>query len=75
MRSAPRMPKQPSFPSVTQAMKKTRTRREQFLSEMDMVVPWSPDFWRSSSRITNRIIAMVRAKVKRPFWVIERQLG
>jgi len=34
------MPKQPAFPSMTQAMKKKRTRREQFLSEMDAVVPW-----------------------------------
>jgi IS5 family transposase len=34
------MPKQPAFPSMTQAMKKKRTRREQFLAEMDVVVPW-----------------------------------
>lgn len=34
------MPKQPAFPSMTQAMKKKRTRREQFLAEMDAVVPW-----------------------------------
>lgn len=34
------MPKQPAFPSLTQAMKKKRTRREQFLAEMDAVVPW-----------------------------------
>jgi IS5 family transposase len=34
------MPKQPAFPSMMQAMKKKRTRREQFLAEMDAVVPW-----------------------------------
>jgi IS5 family transposase len=34
------MPKQPVFPSLTQAMKKKVTRREQFLTEMDAVVPW-----------------------------------
>ena len=34
------MPKQPAFPSLTQAMKKKVTRREQFLAEMDAVVPW-----------------------------------
>lgn len=34
------MPKQPAFPSMTDAMKKKRTRREQFLAEMDAVVPW-----------------------------------
>ena len=35
------MPKQPAFPGLRDAMKKKRTRREQFLSEMDAVVPWS----------------------------------
>lgn len=34
------MPKQPAFPGLTHAMKKKRTRRELFLSEMDAVVPW-----------------------------------
>ncbi|RJE82000.1 IS5 family transposase [Paracoccus onubensis] len=34
------MPKQPAFPSLRAAMKKKRTRREQFLAEMDAVVPW-----------------------------------
>jgi len=34
------MPKQPAFPGLTHAMKKKRTRREKFLSEMDAVVPW-----------------------------------
>ena len=34
------MPKQPAFPSMMQAMKKKRTRRERFLAEMDAVVPW-----------------------------------
>ncbi len=34
------MPKHPAFPGLTQAMKKKRTRRELFLSEMDAVVPW-----------------------------------
>ena len=33
------MPKQPAFPGLTHAMKKKRTRRELFLSEMDAVVP------------------------------------
>ena len=34
------MPKQPAFPSLRAAMKKKVTRREQFLTEMDGVVPW-----------------------------------
>ncbi|PQO21823.1 IS5/IS1182 family transposase, partial [Rhodobacteraceae bacterium WD3A24] len=34
------MPKQPALPGFTRAMKKKRTRREVFLSEMDAVVPW-----------------------------------
>ena len=34
------MPKQPAFPSLRAAMKKQLTRREQFLTEMDRVVPW-----------------------------------
>ena len=34
------MPKQPAFPSLRDAMKKKLTRREQFLAEMDAVVPW-----------------------------------
>lgn len=34
------MPKQAAFPSLNQAMKKKLTRREQFLAEMDAVVPW-----------------------------------
>ena len=34
------MPKQPAFPGLCDAMKKTQTRRELFLSEMDAVVPW-----------------------------------
>ena len=33
------MPKQPAFPSLRDAMKKKVTRREQFLAEMDAVVP------------------------------------
>ena len=33
------MPKQPAFPGLRDAMKKV-TRREQFLAEMDAVVPW-----------------------------------
>lgn len=36
------MPKQPAFPGLANAMKKKRTRREVFLSEMDAVVPWRP---------------------------------
>ena len=35
------MPKQPAFPGLRDAMKKKRTRREQFLAEMDAVVPWT----------------------------------
>lgn len=35
------MPKQPAFPSMTQALKTKQTRRERFLAEMDAVVPWS----------------------------------
>ena len=34
------MPKQPAFPGLREAMKKKVTRREQFLAEMDAVVPW-----------------------------------
>lgn len=34
------MPKQPAFPSLRNAMKKKLTRREVFLSEMEVVVPW-----------------------------------
>ena len=33
------MPKQPAFPSLRNAMKKKGTRREQFLTEMEVVVP------------------------------------
>ena len=34
------MPKQPAFPGLRDAMKKKLTRREQFLAEMEVVVPW-----------------------------------
>ena len=34
------MPKQPVFPSLRAAMKKKLTRRELFLAEMEVVVPW-----------------------------------
>ena len=34
------MPKQPAFPSLRDAMKKKQTRREQFLAQMEAVVPW-----------------------------------
>ena len=34
------MPKQPAIPGLRDAMKKTVTRREQFLVEMDAVFPW-----------------------------------
>ena len=34
------MPKQPAFSGLRDAMKKKVTRREQFLAEMDAVVPW-----------------------------------
>ena len=34
------MPKQPALPGLRDAMKKKVTRREQFLEEMDAVVPW-----------------------------------
>ena len=34
------MPKQPAFPGLRDAMKKKVTRREQFLAELDAVVPW-----------------------------------
>ena len=34
------MPKQPAIHGLRDAMKKKVTRREQFLSEMDAVVPW-----------------------------------
>jgi IS5 family transposase len=35
------MPKQPAIPGLRHAMKKKVTRREQFLAEMDAVVPWA----------------------------------
>jgi transposase len=35
------MPKQPSISGLRDAMKKKVTRREQFLAEMDAVVPWT----------------------------------
>ena len=34
------MPKQPAIPGLCDAMKKKVTRLEQFLAEMDAVVPW-----------------------------------
>ena len=34
------MPKQPALPGLRDAMKKKQTRRELFLAEMDLVVPW-----------------------------------
>ena len=34
------MPKQPAFPGLRDAMKKKQPRRELFLAEMDVVVPW-----------------------------------
>lgn len=34
------MPKQPAIPGFLDAMKKKVTRREQFLADMDAVVPW-----------------------------------
>jgi len=34
------MPKQPAFPDLKHAVKKTQARREQFLTDMDVVVPW-----------------------------------
>jgi IS5 family transposase len=35
------MPKQPAIPGLRDAMKKKVMRREQFLAEMDAVVPWT----------------------------------
>ena len=34
------MPKQPAFQRLRAAMKKKVTRREQFLAQMEAVVPW-----------------------------------
>ena len=34
------MPKQPAMPGLRDAMKKKVTRREQFLAQLDAVVPW-----------------------------------
>ena len=34
------MPKQPAFPGLKHAMKKKQTRRELFLFEREVVVPW-----------------------------------
>lgn len=34
------MPEQPAFPGLHHSMKKKQTRREKFLAEMDVVVPW-----------------------------------
>jgi len=46
------MPKQPAFPGLRNAMKKKQTRRELFLAQMEVVVPWDrlqgellPDVW------------------------------
>jgi hypothetical protein len=36
------IPKQLTIPGLRDAMKKTVTRREQFLAEMDVVDPWGP---------------------------------
>lgn len=71
------MAKQPAFPSMTQAMKKKRTRREQVLAEMAemaAVVPWADKLHPLDARL-NRIIATVRAKVEHPFRVLKRRLG
>ena len=35
------MPKQPAFPQLSYAFKKKQTKREKFLFEMDVVVPWA----------------------------------
>jgi len=35
------IPKQPAFPSLRDALERRQTRREQFLAEMDAVVPWT----------------------------------
>ena len=35
------MLKQPAVPGLRHAMKKKQTRREKFLGEMDVVVPWA----------------------------------
>jgi hypothetical protein len=40
LQGAPLTPKQPAFPNLRDAMKKKVTRREQFLAEMEAVVPW-----------------------------------
>ena len=34
------MPKQPAIPGLRDAMKKKVTRRELFLAQMEVVVPW-----------------------------------
>ena len=34
------MSKQPAIPGLHEALKKKETRREQFLAEIDAVVPW-----------------------------------
>ena len=34
------MPKQPAFPGLKHAMKEKLTRRELFLAQMEVVVPW-----------------------------------
>ena len=34
------MPKQPAFPGLRHSVKKKQTRRENFFTEMDAVVPW-----------------------------------
>ena len=34
------MPKRPAIPGLRDAMKEKVTRREQFLAEMETVVPW-----------------------------------
>ena len=51
------MPKQPVFPGLRDAMKKKVTRRERFLADMAVVVPWGrlpgliePPYPKSGSR-------------------------
>ena len=56
------MPNQSALPGLRDAMKKKVTRREQFLAEMDAVVPWgrvlaliAPHYPKSGLRIPRKM--------------------
>jgi hypothetical protein len=56
------MPKQPAFPGLRDAMKKKKTRREVFLSEMDAVVPWVRSASPSSLNFSQSNVSLLLAR-------------